>query len=69
MPSESRANHFTGYSYDRQVPLLLAGPGVRSGRFLKPINVIDLVPTLATLLGSLHPAMSEGRVLDEALIP
>jgi hypothetical protein len=29
--------------------------------------VVDLAPTLSFLLGLLPPALSEGRVLDEAL--
>ena len=45
----------------------MSGPGIRRGRYHQVVNVIDLVPTLAAALGTLHPAMTEGRVLHEVL--
>ena len=69
LPDADPANHYTGYAYDRQVPLILAGPGIRAGRFHQVVQVIDIVPTFAALLGTLHPAMSEGRVLHEIVTP
>lgn len=59
--------HGTPYAYDTQVPLLLAGAGIRAGRFAARASTLDLAPTLADLLGVLQPAGSEGRVLAEAL--
>jgi len=61
------ATHMTGYSYDRTVPLILAGTHVRSGVYAEDANVVDLAPTLSFLLGVLPPAQSEGRVLSEAI--
>ena len=69
LPDGTPANHYTGYSYDRQVPLLMMGPGIRQGRHPGAVEIIDLAPTIATLLGTIHPAMAEGRVLVEALAP
>jgi predicted AlkP superfamily pyrophosphatase or phosphodiesterase len=62
----SGTTHGSPYAYDTQVPLLLAGPGVRPGRYAGRVSTLDLAPTLADLLGVLQPAGSEGRVLAEA---
>ncbi len=64
----SGTTHHTGYSYDRYVPLVLAGHGIRPGRFATHAGVIDIAPTLSFILGLIPPNMSEGRVLGEALI-
>jgi predicted AlkP superfamily pyrophosphatase or phosphodiesterase len=58
--------HGSPYAYDTSVPLLLAGAGVRPGRYPRRVSTLDLAPTLADLLGVLQPAGSEGRVLAEA---
>ncbi len=63
----SPVSHQTGYSYDRTVPLILAGDRIRPGVYSESADVIDIAPTLSFLLGILPPAMSEGRVLNEAL--
>ena len=60
-------NHMTGYSYDRTVPIVFAGPGIQPGKYSTPAEVIDIAPTLSFLAGILPPSLSEGRVLSEAL--
>lgn len=67
METEKTATHMTGYSYDRTVPLILMGPNIKPGVYSQPADVVDLAPTLSFLLGVLPPAMSEGRILSEAL--
>jgi predicted AlkP superfamily pyrophosphatase or phosphodiesterase len=62
----SGTTHGTPYAYDTHVPLLLAGPGIRPGRYAARVSTLDLAPTLADLLGLLPPAGSEGRILAEA---
>jgi predicted AlkP superfamily pyrophosphatase or phosphodiesterase len=62
----SGTTHGSPYAYDTHVPLLLAGPGIRPGRYPARASTLDLAPTLADLLGLLPPAGSEGRVLAEA---
>ena len=59
--------HMTGYSYDRSVPLIIAGPHVRAGVYGQSVDIVDLAPTLSFLLGTIAPAQSEGRVLTEAI--
>jgi predicted AlkP superfamily pyrophosphatase or phosphodiesterase len=65
--SNSTADHMTGYSYDRTVPVILAGFGIKPGRYSSKANVIDIAPTLTFLSGVVAPSLSEGRVLSEAL--
>jgi arylsulfatase A-like enzyme len=59
--------HGTPYRYDRSVPFLLWGKGVRRGTYEAPVTSLDIAPTLASLLGIPAPAQSEGRALVEAL--
>jgi hypothetical protein len=47
-------------------PFVLAGAGVQSGDY-GDIQMIDLAPTVAALLGTNIPATSQGQVLTEAM--
>jgi predicted AlkP superfamily pyrophosphatase or phosphodiesterase len=67
MEKGNPATHMTGYSYDRTVPLIIAGPRIEKGVYAESVEVIDLAPTLSFLLGVLPPAQSEGRVLSEII--
>ncbi len=58
------SNHGTPYEYDRDVPLILRGPGVRAGGYSTKADARDLVPTLARLLGVEPPDGVEGKVLE-----
>ena len=58
--------HGTMYDYDRRVPLLLLGYGVRRGRFGRTVTPADIAPTLAELAGIRLPH-ADGRVLKDAL--
>ncbi len=59
--------HMTGYAYDRTVPLILMGSRIKPGVYSQDAEVTDLAPTLAFLLGTIPPSLSEGRVLSEAI--
>ncbi|HEY4221910.1 MAG TPA: alkaline phosphatase family protein, partial [Myxococcota bacterium] len=54
-------DHGTPYTYDRRVPVLFAGPGVKRGRYAQPIDPRDVAPTLAFLLHVAPPDMCEGK--------
>jgi predicted AlkP superfamily pyrophosphatase or phosphodiesterase len=62
--SSNVATHGSPYEYDNHVPMLLWGP-----RWVKPatvadrVEVVDLAPTLARMLGVPAPAANEGRPL------
>ncbi len=61
------ATHGTPYAYDTSVPLLLAGAGIKAGRYTERVSTLDIAPTLSDLLGILQPSGCEGRVLSQAL--
>ena len=67
--SELAATHGSPWMYDRNVPLMISGPGVKNGRYPEDAHVVDLVPTLAYLLAVASPSGSTGVVLDEILLP
>ena len=54
------------YNYDAHVPLCLHGPSFRPGLFEQPVEMVDIAPTLARVLGVGAPSSSVGRVLSEA---
>jgi predicted AlkP superfamily pyrophosphatase or phosphodiesterase len=59
-------NHGSPHGYDRRVPLVLIGGGIRNGRFREEATPADIAPTLADLTG-IKLERAEGRVLREAL--
>jgi predicted AlkP superfamily pyrophosphatase or phosphodiesterase len=61
----STANHITGYSYDRTVPIIFTGFNIKAQAHPAGARVIDIAPTLSYLAGVLPPSLSEGRVLSE----
>ena len=69
MSGASGTTHGTTWSYDTHIPLMLMGPGIRSGRYHDSVVLNDLAPTLATLLGIETPSGASGRALSEALAP
>lgn len=50
-----------------EVPLVMAGAGIRAGAHVAGARLIDLAPTLAALLGTSPPRHALGRCLSEAL--
>lgn len=62
-------SHGSPYAYDTQVPLLLYGTTIRAGKYGNSAAPQDIAPTIATVVGTACPALTEGRVLVEALAP
>ena len=60
--------HFSAFSYDTHVPLILMGPQFKAGNYRVPVAVNDIAPTLATAIGVEIPSGSVGRTLVEALV-
>jgi arylsulfatase A-like enzyme len=60
-------NHTTPYNYDTHVPILMLGRNIRAGWSYARVDVRDIAPTMAALLGTVAPAQSTGRVLHEVL--
>ncbi len=65
--TKNQATHLSGYSYDRTVPLIFSGFGIKSGTYAERAEVVDIAPTLSFILGVIPPSLSEGRVLKEIL--
>lgn len=60
-------NHGTPYSYDRLVPLILSGKGVKAGTYPQEISTTDVAPTVAALLEMNVPSSAEGEPRYEAI--
>ena len=55
--------HGSPWSYDVSIPLMFAGPAVKTGVFSGPASQQDVAPTLAAALGVQMPPTATGRVL------
>jgi arylsulfatase A-like enzyme len=60
-------SHGSPYPYDTHVPLVLMVPGSASGREDRPIQTVDLAPTLAAVIGLPVPEGLDGRDLSHWL--
>jgi predicted AlkP superfamily pyrophosphatase or phosphodiesterase len=67
VPGHSGTTHFSPYAYDRHVPVIFMGPGIKPGRYNETIAPNDIAPTRATMLDIQTPSGSSGRVLTEML--
>jgi predicted AlkP superfamily pyrophosphatase or phosphodiesterase len=56
-------SHGTPYWYDRHVPLIFMGAGIRAGRDSARAATVDFAPTLARLLRLQAPGDLDGRAL------
>lgn len=59
--------HGTGYNYDTHVPLIFYGNGFKTGFSNHYYPIIDIAPTIATLLGIEFPNANTGKVIEEVL--
>jgi predicted AlkP superfamily pyrophosphatase or phosphodiesterase len=67
IPAKTGTTHFSPYAYDRHVPVVFMGPGIKPGRYHETVLPNDVAPTLATMLDIQTPSGSSGRVLVEML--
>ena len=58
--------HGTVQDYDRHVPIVFMGPGVKPGTYDAESGPEDIAPTLGALLGLGYPEQ-DGRTLRELL--
>lgn len=61
------AMHGSPHSYDTYVPVMIAGPRIKSARIHRHIGPDDIAPTLSIYLGVQAPSGSSGEVLTEVL--
>ena len=53
------------WDYDRRVPILFWRPGFRGATVTTPVDTVDIMPTLAALIGlPLAPGSVDGHCLD-----
>jgi arylsulfatase A-like enzyme len=62
-------DHFTPYSYDRHVPLVLYGAPFAPGTYHGRVEPVDIAATFATVLGVNQPSASVGHILTQSLKP
>lgn len=61
--SPTGSTHGGPFYYDRWVPLILLGPGIRAGEDDRPVMPLSLAPTLAWLAGIPYPEDLDGKPL------
>jgi predicted AlkP superfamily pyrophosphatase or phosphodiesterase len=61
------AMHGSPWRYDTHVPIIMAGPGIRSQKVHRTVHPVDVAPTLAMLLGMTPPSSAQGIPLKEVL--
>jgi hypothetical protein len=67
VPGNHGTSHFSPYRYDRHVPVLFMGPGIKAGHYDTEIQPNDIAATLATMLSLQTPSGSSGQVLVQML--
>lgn len=57
--------HGASYSYDTHVPLLFYGSLIPTGSSVKKVNIVDIAPTISTMLHISFPNGTSGKPLEE----
>jgi predicted AlkP superfamily pyrophosphatase or phosphodiesterase len=60
----AQSTHGSSYQYDREVPILFMGNGIKARTAMETVFTRDIAPTLARLSGVDYPETVEGRPLD-----
>ncbi len=61
---DSGTTHGSPYYYDRDIPLVFYGPGVKPGSIAGEAHSVDIATTLAWLLDLEHPMNLDGKILE-----
>ena len=64
---EKGTTHGSGYSYDTHVPLIFYGHGIKKGSSNEHTTIVDIAPTLSSLLGIPNPNGVSGQPLYQLL--
>ncbi len=64
---QTGTTHGSGYSYDRHVPMMFFGKGIKNGRSREYVEIIDIAPTVSNLLQISFPNSHTGKVIKEVL--
>jgi predicted AlkP superfamily pyrophosphatase or phosphodiesterase len=63
---EAGTNHGSTNDYDRHVPVIFFGKGIKPGQYQRAVTPADVAPTLGALVGVKMPR-AEGAVIPEVL--
>ncbi|WP_420415365.1 alkaline phosphatase family protein [Roseibium sp.] len=61
--------HGSPWRYDTHVPIIFAGKGIPAQSISRAVKVVDVVPTMAMLMGVKPPSSSQGEPLFEVVDP
>ncbi len=61
------STHGSPWRYDSYVPLVLLGAGIPAQRVARPVQTVDLAPTLSLLIGAKPPSGAVGVPLREVM--
>ena len=61
------STHGSPWRYDTYVPLIFAGAGIPAQRVARPVQTVDVAPTLSLLIGAKPPSGSVGVPLGEVV--
>lgn len=65
--SKTGTSHGSGYNYDTHIPLIFYGQGIKQGASDVYYRIIDIAPTIASLLNITAPNSCTGRTITEVL--
>lgn len=65
--SKTGSTHGSAQSYDTHVPLLFYGAGIHKGKTTQRTHIIDIAPTVSSLLGISFPNGTTGNPIVEVL--
>jgi len=60
-------DHGGTWMYDTHVPLIFFGKGIEQGEFVKRVQITDVAPTIAMLIGCSLPDATVGQAIPEVL--
>ncbi len=63
------AAHGSPWFYDTFVPIMFAGAGISANQIYRPVETIDIAPTLSLIVDAKAPSGSTGKPLLEVLQP
>jgi hypothetical protein len=61
------SSHGTPVFYDTHVPIIFYGAGIKTGYSNDILNVKDITPTIASIIGIGAPVSTTGKVISDAI--
>ena len=62
---DGSTNHNSSYAYDSRIPLIWYGWKIGRGTVLRPVDIIDIAPTISTFLNITYPNACTGNPILE----